>query len=71
MTEPSFRSWLRRQEQRDDRVGDLAPGAAADWCLGKRRTVRSIKRHMLQAHEPIDAALDALERAGHQWQAGR
>ena len=62
--------WLRHQERRDDSIGDLAREVAHDRCLGKRRSVGSIRKHMVIAHTPIDEALDTLDHAGQLWQYG-
>ena len=67
MPNPSFRSWLRQQENRDDGIGDLARDVAADWCLGSEGTVRSIREHMVTVHDPVPTAMDALARASREW----
>ncbi len=64
----SFRAWLRRQEHRDDPVGDLARDAADDRMfphVGKLDTIVGYLLLMHACHEAVEAA-----RVAHaEWRA--
>lgn len=64
MSEEPFGTWLRRQADRDDPVGDLA----RDFRDGGSRayTLIGVKRDMRQAHA-FEGAWDALEAAVEEW----
>lgn len=62
-----FRSWLIRQGNREDPVGDLARDAAADNCLGQKRTPAAILSHLQAHHYPCEGAIDAFKRALKEW----
>jgi hypothetical protein len=59
----TFYMWLRQQKYRDDPIGDLARDFADDKCAKRLRSVKSIRRHILFAHNPCLGAQTALEEA--------
>jgi len=59
----TFRQWLKQQRWRNDPVGDLARDFAEDGCARWLRSVKSIRRHILFAHNPCLGARTALEEA--------
>lgn len=67
----TFRRWLTEQRDRDDPVGDIARDVLADSCARGLWAPRSLRRHMVDTHEPIDRALDAFDRAEAEWRAIR
>lgn len=71
MTAPTFRSWLKQQVKRDDRVGDVARDALADARIRcwRGRTPRSLRRHMQWDHAAIPAAVESLDQAAQEFGA--
>jgi hypothetical protein len=67
----TFRRWLTEQRDRDDPVGDVARDILADGCASGLSAPRSLRRHMVDAHAPIDPALDAFDRAEAEWRTTR
>lgn len=63
MTDITFRQWLKLQRWRDDPVGDLARDFLDDSCAKWLRTVSSIRRHILNAHQPCSGAREVLKTA--------
>jgi hypothetical protein len=63
----SFRSWLVRQSERQDAVGDLARDIGADHCLGQKRTPKAILSHIQADHYPSDNAVAAFLVALAEW----
>lgn len=59
----TFRQWLKLQRWRDDPIGDLSRDFLDDYCAKGLRSVGSIRRHILYAHETCDGAREALNRA--------
>jgi hypothetical protein len=71
MSELGFTTWLRRQRQRDDPVGDLAREAARDrgWPRPPAR-LAILHAHLERTHAP-DGAHEALDRAWFEWDRWR
>jgi len=63
----TFRQWLKQQRYRDDPVGDLARDFLADECGRRLRSVKSIRRHILFAHNAGPAVAVALAQAIHEY----
>jgi hypothetical protein len=63
----TFRQWLKQQRYRDDPIGDLARHFADDKCAKGLRSVRSIRRHILFAHNAGPAVAAALAQAIHEY----
>jgi hypothetical protein len=63
----AWRRWLRAQKKRQDPVGDFARDFLTDDCAKGLRTLSGIDRHMQDAHNAIDAALEARDRAWREW----
>jgi hypothetical protein len=70
MKKQTFWQWLKRQKRRADPVGDIARDAIADVHPRQRRgsTVSWWREHITTEHTACDAAVDALERAGREYQ---
>lgn len=66
----SFCEWLRRQDGRNDRIGDLADDFRTDTESGSIRTFGGLHKRMLAMDACIDA-LETLEIARQEWRAGR
>lgn len=67
----SFITWLTRQHQRQDPVGDLATDVRQDIKDGCRPPGWSLAAFVehLEDHGAVDGALDAAERAWKEWRA--
>ena len=66
---PSFWMWLKHQRDRDDPVGDIARDAQNDKCWPRGSPPwRRLRRHLLDKHNPSEAAYDAMHRAYGEWQ---
>ena len=63
----TFRQWLKQQRWRNDPVGDLARDFAEDGCARWLRSVKSIRRHILFAHNAGPAVAAALAQAIHEY----
>lgn len=65
----SFRSWLLKQCERQDRVGDLARHVVSDPCLGQKRTPKAILDHRQDHHWPVrDDTIHAFKVALQEWE---
>jgi uncharacterized protein YozE (UPF0346 family) len=63
----SFKTWLLRQQHRDDPVGDLARDVAQDKHFPRRNAkLRTLVRYLDEQWD-IPAALEALHRAQEEW----
>ena len=69
MIDARFRTWLRKQQQRDDPVGDLARDMhrAHAWP-SRANTLPTLTRH-LRRMGACHGACEALQRAFTEWQA--
>lgn len=62
MSLPSFNHWLRRQHQRDDRIGDLARDVRQDRQWPGCRTLAGFQRYLGQRNA-CSAAVESLAAA--------
>lgn len=64
----TFISWLRRQDQRKDKIGELAQAVKADPRSRQLATVEDLSKRLNQ--DGVEWELhDALERAESEWLA--
>lgn len=67
----TFRRWLVLQTDLADPVGDIASDVAQDWaeeCL-RATSYNGIHRHIVEKHDAIDAAVEALFLAYRRYSA--
>ena len=80
-SKPAFWTWLMRQKDRDDPVGDLARDASGaerkksrrpqgsdepGWLASRPKTSKNLREHMLM-RSACCQAFDALDEAIKQW----
>jgi hypothetical protein len=78
---PAFWTWLMRQKDRDDPVGDLARDASGDerkkfrrpqgaeapgWLASRPKTPKNLREYML-TRSACSEAFNALDEAVEQW----
>ena len=64
----SFKTWLSKQEDRKDQIGDVARFIAKDTSVPDSK-LRGIVKY-LKEHETPKYLLGALEKAHAEWYAG-
>ena len=64
-----FKTWLLRQKDRQDPVGDLARDLKADVCAGALWSVESLERHVWAFHVSanIGMVMVALHKAWEEY----
>lgn len=65
---PPFRAWLATQEQRSDKIGDLARDAKDDHEWPRETNDLAALRSYLESHGAVEGALIALEDAFEEWE---
>lgn len=63
----TFWQYLKRQQRRDDPVGDFARDVMADRTFPRLATRRVTFARHLAAQQPCDGARSAFERAYREW----
>jgi uncharacterized protein YozE (UPF0346 family) len=67
-----FTDWLADQAGRNDRVGELARDVRVDprWPSTGKISRRRLREY-LESHDAVPGALEALDEAWDEWDAGR
>ena len=68
--ELTFRQWMKRQEDRDDPVGDIARDMAEDKAMqGVRLTsVKAFVKYLIAEHNPSESCIKAAYRAWREYE---
>jgi len=68
MSDATFHAWLREQDEREDRVGDIARDVTTDEC-GEGLLLEDLREHIAVDHDASPKVLDAFDAAVAEWRS--
>lgn len=68
--ELTFRQWMKKQDKRDDPVGDLARDMADDKAMQGVRlnSAKAFVSYLIAEHNPSESCIEAAKRAWREYE---